>query len=339
MLKRRLIISIFKQTLLAATLCGIFGVAAAAPEGDSSQKRKDRDWTTVKPGASSWQPFGAGKAGLAFSTDNGHSWSNSINLEDGPVKHIGIKYKQGTQKVPINGNDPYANVDGTRNPHYLTLKDVKPVIGWFYNPPLGQVWYENRAHNTEVYSVRQMANSAIPAAPKFGGLVIAKVPGMGGSNGNVFFGEWAPRKGNPPQNSTDLNMADGKRTVWFVGDNPAKNLSNMTISKATYNVVGINNHTPGQNDFYTGQVTADFGSKAVMGGSISRGDKDTLTFNDVSINLRNGTFTSTGTTNKEGITGQFYGTNAAALAGYATRGNGVGDDVAFGGKQSSSTPK
>ena len=35
--------SIFKQTLLAATLCGVFGVAAAAPEGGSSQKRKDSD--------------------------------------------------------------------------------------------------------------------------------------------------------------------------------------------------------------------------------------------------------------------------------------------------------
>ena len=85
--------SIFKQTLLAATLCGVFGVAAAAPEGGSSQKRKDSDWTTVKPGESDSQSFGKGKAGLAFSTDNGHSWLNSINLENGPVKHIGIKYK------------------------------------------------------------------------------------------------------------------------------------------------------------------------------------------------------------------------------------------------------
>ena len=125
--------SIFKQTLLAATLCGVFGVAAAAPEGGSSQTDIDKKPTVVKPGESDSQPFGEGKAGLAFSTDNGHSWSNSINLEDGPVKHIGIKYnikyKQGTQKVPINGNDPYANVDGTRNPHYLTLRDVAPVIG------------------------------------------------------------------------------------------------------------------------------------------------------------------------------------------------------------------
>ncbi len=85
--------SIFKQTLLAATLCGVFGVAAAAPEGGSSQTDIDKKPTTVKPGESDSQPFGEGKAGLAFSTDNGHSWSNSINLENGPVKHIGIKYK------------------------------------------------------------------------------------------------------------------------------------------------------------------------------------------------------------------------------------------------------
>ena len=244
--------SIFKQTLLAATLCGVFGVAAAGPVGDSSNKK------VVSPKESDSQPFGKGKAGLAFSTDNGHSWSNSINLENGPVKHIGIKYKQGTQKVPINGNDPYANVDGTRNPHYLTLKDVKPVIGWFYNPPLGQVWYENRHNNTEVYSVRQMAEPAIPAAPKFGGLVIAKVPGMNGNDGNVFFGEWAPRKGNPLQNSTDLNMADGKRTVWYVGDNPTRNMPKLVNAK--YNVLGMNKHTPGRNDFYTGTLTANYGT-------------------------------------------------------------------------------
>ncbi len=326
--------SIFKQTLLAATLCGIFGVAAAAPEGDSSQKRKDRDWTIVKPGESDSQPFGEGKAGLAFSTDNGHSWSNSINLENGPVKHIGIKYnikyKQGTQKVPINGNDPYANVDGTRNPQYLRLGDVKPVIGWFYNPKLGQVWYENRHNNTEVYSVRQITEPKLPFAPKFGGLVIAKVPGMGGSDGNVFFGEWAPRKGNPPDNSTDLNMADGKRTVWYVGDNPTKNTTGLAT--ATYNVVGINKHTPGKNDFYTGEITATFGTNKFgsMSGALKRAGDNDLSFDGVEINNSKGTFNS-GAANNEGIKGQFYGNGAAAMAGYAERGNGVGDDVAFGG--------
>lgn len=313
------------KTLLAVLLCGVFGVAAAAPAGGSSQRKSqdpNSDPTTVRPGTSDKQPFGAGKAGLAFSINNGGSWSKSINLDDGPVKYIRAKYQ-----APINGNDPYANVDGTRNLQYLYLGDVKPVIGWFYNPKLGQVWYENRHNNTEVYSVRQIANPIIPAAPKFGGLVIAKVPGMGGSNGNVFFGEWAPRAGNPQQISTDLNMADGKRTVWYVGDNPTGNTTG--VRTATYNVLGINKHTPGQNDFYTGQVTATFGSgiTGTMAGRISR-SSDHVDFDHAKIDNRNGTFADP----SQGMTGRFYGNQAAAMAGYTTRGTGnVGDDVAFGG--------
>ena len=319
--------SIFKQTLLAAVLCGVFGVAVAAPDGGSSELKN------VKPGQSDAIPFGAGKAGLRFV--NGGNWSASINLQNGPVQHIRNKYNDG--KNPINGTDPYANVDGTRNSQYLMLRDVAPVIGWFYNPKLGQVWYENRHNNTEVYSVRQITEPKLFFAPKFSGLVIAKVPGMSEGN-NVFFGEWAPRAGNPPKNSTDLNMADGKRTVWYVGDNPTQNLGNLQIASADDHVVGINKHTPGKNDFYTGQVKAEFGSKGVMSGSISRGD-DKLSFDHTKINLKEGTFSSENSANKEGIEGRFYGADAAALAGYATRGNGVGDDVAFGGKQSSSTPK
>ena len=315
--------SIRNKTLLAVLLCGVFGVAAAAPDGKYGSSSNLQN---VEAGLSEPLPFGAGKAGLRFISD-GH-WSTSINLEKGPVQHIRAKYNDRNQTpIPINGTDPYASVNGTRNPQYLTLRDVAPVIGWFYNPKLGQVWYENRHNNTEVYSVRQMANPAIPAAPKFGGLVIAKVPGMGGSNGNVFFGEWAPRKGNPPQNSTDLNMADGKRTVWFVGDNPTGNTTG--VRTATYNVLGINKHTPGQNDFYTGQVTATFGSgiTGTMAGRISR-SSDHVDFDHAKIDNRNGTFADP----RQGMTGRFYGNQAAAMAGYTTRGTGnVGDDVAFGG--------
>ena len=318
--------SIRNKTLLAVLLCGVFGVAAAAPAGGSSQRKRqdpNSDPTTVRPGTSDKQPFGAGKAGLAFSINNGGSWSKSINLDDGPVKYIRAKYQ-----APINGNDPYANVDGTRNLQYLYLGDVKPVIGWFYNPKLGQVWYENRHNNTEVYSVRQIANPIIPGAPKFGGLVIAKVPGMDGSNGNVFFGEWAPRAGNPQKISTDLNMADGKRTVWYVGDNPTGNTAGL--GSMTYNVVGINKHTPGRNDFYTGSVTARFGTAptGTMEGSISHGD-DRIDFNNARITNKDGIFAD----QTQGMTGRFYGSGAAAIAGYTTRGTaGVGDDVAFGGR-------
>ena len=311
--------SMYHKTLLAAVLCGAVSMAAAehvSNMGGSSNQN------AVDFGKSSTLPFGAGKAGLAFSNDGGNSWSSFINLENGPVKHI--RRKHGN--TPINGNNAAANVNGTQNPRYLTLKDVAPVVGFFYNPTLGQVWYENRAHNTEVYSVRQMAEPNLPAAPKFGGLVIAKVPNM--SDGNVFFGEWAPRAGNPPQNSTDLNMNSNQRTVWYVGDNPTRNMP--TLVNAQYDVVGINKHTPGQNDFYTGTLTANYGTAAKsITGSLTRG-ADSINFAGTNIQ-NNGKFANTGNGGNH-ISGRFYGNQAQALAGIVDRA-GVANDVAFGGRK------
>lgn len=171
-----------------------------------------------------------------------------------------------------------------------------------------------------------MVFAVFSAAPKFGGLVIAKVPGMGEGN-NVFFGEWAPRAGNPPQNSTDLNMGDSRRTVWYVGDNPTTNMPNLV--NAQYNVLGVNKHTPGQNDFYTGVLTANYGTgSGSLTGTLSRpGDN----INFASTNIRsNGTFDN-GKAN-EHISGRFYGSGAEALAGIVDRA-GVDKDVAFGGRK------
>ncbi|MDO5638619.1 MAG: Slam-dependent surface lipoprotein [Neisseria sp.] len=300
------------KTLLAALLVGAFGmVNAATIEGKSSKPN------LVNPGSSNTIPFGSGKPGLSI---NG---SNSINLEGGPIKYIRQKYSN----TAINGSNVNANVNGNSNPKYLELKDVNPVIGLFTNPTLGQIWYENRAHGTEVYSVRQIANPNLPAAPKFGGLVMAKVTGLPADTA-VYFGEWAPRAGNPSTgSSTDLNMASSDRTVWYVGENPTGNTKGLAA--ATYDVVGVNKHTPGQNDFYTGAVTATFGtgSNGTMAGGISRGN-DTLNFNGVTIDNGKGTFTGA-----QGIDGRFYGSGAAAMAGIATRGTGPGDDIAFGGKK------
>jgi len=308
------------QLALAVLLTAAFGSAAHAAnvEGGSS------DPNLIKPKISDTIPFGEGAAGIQVSTGNG--LSKSINLEAGPAQRIRNKYGN----APINGGNQNANVNGTANPRYLTPGDVNPVLGWFSSKKLGQVWYEKRANNTEVFSVRQMADPLLPIAPKFGGMTFAKVPTAAT---NVFFGEWAPRKGNSNQitNSTDLNMNDGNRTVWFVGENPTKNTRNLAA--ATYNVVGINKHTPGKNDFYTGEIKATFGTgdKGSMSGALKRaGDKD-LSFNGVEITNTDGSFKSIPGRNNEGITGQFYGNGAAAMAGYATRGNGKGDDVAFGG--------
>ena len=310
------------QLTLAVLLTAAFGSAYAVEvQGGSSNPN------LIKPKISDIIPFGWGAAGIQVSS-NGHL-SNSINLEAGPAQRIRNKYGN----APINGGNQNANVNGTANPRYLTPGDVNPVLGWFSSKKLGQVWYEKRANNTEVFSVRQMAELSeaglLKKAPKFGGMTFAKVPTAAT---NVFFGEWAPRKGNSNQiaNSTNLNMNDGKRTVWFVGENPTKNTTGLAT--ATYNVVGINKHTPGKNDFYTGEIKATFGTgvKGSMSGALKRaGDKD-LSFNGVEITNSAGTFKS-GAGNHEKIQGQFYGKGAAAMAGYAERGNGKGDDVAFGG--------
>ena len=310
-----------RQTVLVALLMGAFGSALAADNiyGKSSTNR-------VKTQKSDALPFGANRAGISIDSDGNNRYSNSINLEAGPAQRIRNKYGN----APINGNNQNANVNGTANPRYLTPGDINPVLDWFSSKKLGQVWYEKRTNNTEVFSVRQMADPLLPIAPKFGGMTFAKVPTAAT---NVFFGEWAPRKGNSNQiaNSTDLNMNDGNRTVWFVGENRTQNTRNL--ASATYNVVGINKHTPGKNDFYTGEIKATFGTgdKGSMSGALKRaGDKD-LSFNGVEITNTDGSFNSIPGRNNEGIKGQFYGNGAAAMAGYAERGNGKGDDVAFGG--------
>lgn len=315
------------QLTLAILLTAAFGSAYAVEvQGDSSNTK------AIKVGSSSLIPFGAGRAGIAISNAADGNYSFSVNLENGPARRIRDKYG----RTPINGGNQNVNVNGAANPKYLTPSDVNPVLGWFSSEKLGQVWYEKRANNTEVFSVRQMAELSeaglLKKAPKFGGMTFAKVPTAAT---NVFFGEWAPRKGNSNQitNSTDLNMNDGNRTVWFVGENPTKNTTGLAT--ATYNVVGINKHTPGKNDFYTGEIKATFGTsdKGSMSGALKRaGDRD-LNFNGVEIINSKGTFNSIKGRNNEGITGQFYGNGAAAMAGYATRGtdNNKGDDVAFGG--------
>ena len=304
-----------RQTVLAALLMGAFGSALAVENiyGESSTNR-------VKTQKSDALPFGANRAGISIDSDGNNRYSNSINLEAGPAQRIRNKYGN----TPINGGNQNANANGTANPKYLQPGDINPIAGWFSKTKLAQVWYEKRANNTEVFSVRQMADPKLPIAPKFGGMTFAKVPTAAT---NVFFGEWAPRKGNSNQiaNSTDLNMNDGNRTVWFVGENPTANMPKLVNAK--YNVLGINKHTPGKNDFYTGVLTANYGTgKNELAGTISRaGD---------SINFANTKIESSGKfdnhKNTEHITGRFYGSGAEALAGIVDRA-GADKDVAFGG--------
>jgi hypothetical protein len=118
-------------------------------------------------------------------------------------------------------------------------------------------------------------------------------------------------------------MNNAEHTVFFVGENPTGNTTGLATAK--YAVLGVNQHTPGQNDFFTGELTADFGSGNLTG-TLSRG-AEVINFAKTDIDNTNGTFTGDG-----GIQGRFYGAQAAALAGYTKRGTpDQRDDVAFGG--------
>ena len=302
-----------KLFILGSVALTVFATGAQAQVIGNSSNEK------VKTGASDAIPFGSGEAGLSL------EGSFSINLQNGPVDHIKEKYNN--QAINTTATE---NVDGLLNPKYLMVSDVNPVLGIFDNANLGQVWYENRANNTEIISVRQIANPIIPAAPKFGGLVIGKVPNLPADT-KVFFGEWAPRANNAAvASNTDLNLDHADRTVWFVGENPTGSTQNL--AQSTYTVVGVNKHVPGQNDFYTGTLTATFQADIPrLTGSLVRGT-DIVSFNDVRIDNTDGTFQTLGTT--DDVHGRFYGANAAALAGYSQRGTpSTGDDVAFGGSK------
>ena len=164
--------------------------------------------------------------------------------------------------------------------------------------------------------------------PHFGGLVIGQVKNLSDKSG-VYFGEWSPRgSGADIANSTEMNMKDKDRTVWYAGDNPTG--KTQGLANVTYDVVGINQHVPGQNDFYRGKVTAKFGTaeKGTMSGAITRGS-DSLSFNKATITNNDGKFADA----SQGMKGQFFGKGAEAMAGIAERKAGTADDIAFGGRK------
>lgn len=242
--------------------------------------------------AASANVSGVGTAALALPAYVGGSASYSyvVGLAGGPIAMANILLASpGTGSAVFTYVSPWGSVSN-----------------------VAEVWKNNVAFNTAVYTYRQIGDPPM-YHPQFGNEVIAKVPGA-----EVYFGEWAPRKtGVQPLNSTDLNMTSADRTVWFVGENPTTSMP--TLVNAKYNVVGINQYNPGTGaGITTGVLTANYGS----GSGVLSGSVGALNFAGTTI-ASNGSF-ARGT----GIHGQFYGANAEALAGMYTLGT---TKVAFGG--------
>ncbi|MGB6242927.1 MAG: Slam-dependent surface lipoprotein [Castellaniella sp.] len=283
------------RALIGASLALIASQASAATVlGGTSNA------ANVNPASSTL--FGSGNAGLIF-----NGGSAAIDLAGGPIAQSNNAISRGPD---ASGNT------------YLKGSDINFLAGLILgDTQIAQVWRNDVVYNggtTTINSVRQMIVPPLPFMPDFGGLVIGKVDGS-----PVYFGEWAPKGPNYSNpDSSDLNMGSADRTVWYVGENPTAAMP--TLVSAQYNVIGINQHNPENPSVYQGVLTANYGgSSGTLAGSIVRG-ADAVNFAGTTINSQ-GAFTNTST-----ISGQFYGSQAEALAGIYT-GATPQDHVAFGG--------
>jgi hypothetical protein len=154
------------------------------------------------------------------------------------------------------------------------------------------VYRTNSNHNTSSYSFAQVAAQ------------------------DVWFGEWS--------SSNTPNFAN--RTVFYVGD--SKNSTVPQQGVATYAVKGINQFSG--NNALNGTLTANFGDRTLQGQLSNSQLNIGINSRIVNTTFEGGAIANGNTTGK--VQGQFFGTNAAGLAGIATFDNKT-LNTAFGGQK------
>ena len=291
-----------KKTLIATAILAVAASSAMHAQAANVQGGSSNG-NMVAVGYSNFPLFitSLGYTGLSMKRTDGW-FSSYIDVHGGPVSIVGSR--------------SVANSSGA---YYATV----PVFAFV---KVAQVWHNTRDSAANVYSIRQVMTPYLPFWPQFGGLVVGQVKGTTKGNG-VYFGEWA--KSVPylnPGDSTDLNMANGSRTVWYAGDNAVTRMPTLVAAK--YDVTGIRQTGVGDNmpyaaKLYKGMLTANYsGGRGTIDGAIARG-RDRVDFAGTTI-ASNGKFTK-----GNAIEGRFYN-NAEALAGIY-KGRTAADHVAFGG--------
>ncbi|MCH4248934.1 MAG: transferrin-binding protein-like solute binding protein [Acinetobacter populi] len=230
---------------------------------------------------------------------------------DGLLK-LGTAYTGSTAGGGVDGQ--LYNLNASFQNHF---------VSYINNPNYGGSYDSN----TGIYSFAGSELAGLPAgAPDHTGLGVWAFKNVSPTTGgdDVWFGEWAKEVGS-------TGVADAStHTVFYIGND-----ANTTVPEtgtATYTVSGINN---GNN--LTGTYSADFGEGTLSGTLTGSGTVTSLTINsefDVGEAEFYGTASATGTsgTDTNGVSsGQFFGANAASLAGIATFVNTRAYDTAFGG--------
>ncbi len=133
------------------------------------------------------------------------------------------------------------------------------------------------------------------------------------SGQEIYFGEW----------SQNGNVTDGTHTVYYSGDNAGTTVP--TSGTASYALAGISNYSG--NGLLTGNLDVDFGAGTLIG-YVGTVDLE-ATVNSASASF-SGTANETSASLAGTTSGNFFGANAAAVAGIASFSNKQ-YDVAYGG--------
>ena len=149
-------------------------------------------------------------------------------------------------------------------------------------------------------------------------------------NLDVYYGDWD----NTPSGASKVNTdtKTNNYTVFYSGTGKTTNMP--TSGTATYAVKGINQHYEQGAAVLGGDLKADFGKKTLVG-TLSRttGDLKKLGI-DAKIVTSDASFSGKAVANGSvnGATrGNFFGNNAAGLAGIADFGKNNPNNTAFGG--------
>ena len=143
-------------------------------------------------------------------------------------------------------------------------------------------------------------------------------------NADVYFGDWADVQPGAPAGTAGTNYS-----VFYNGT--GKTAKMPTGGTAVYSVKGINHYVDANTALLTGDLKADFAKKR-LNGTIKRPGLS-VTVDNAVINTANASFGGRATANDvSGTTrGNFYGNDAAALAGVAEFARNPNLNTAFGG--------
>lgn len=285
--------------------------------------------------------------GMANAEVKGHS-SNAAKIQVGAVgdaviingkkvhstgHKVGQKGNAGIAVINANGskvNNKFVDIAGLRKTAENTATRIVMNVGG--QDSVGVVQLDMNKWS-----------KAIPFAPDhstLGKFSYKELPN------NVYFGEW--------HQASSTSATDKDRTVYYVGK--TNGLSLPTSGTATYNVVGINQYngqvngvwngwtgnsaTASVNNLLTGILKADFKAKT-LAGDLKRAANGGANVTNT-LNIKGGfdakgqvTGNAVANGNVNGkVNGQFFGTNAASVAGVAVFGSANSKfDTAFGGSK------